>query len=248
LETPYNKAFYDNQSDGSQRSAAVVVPLMLELFKVESVIDVGCGVGTWLQVFAENGVPDYLGVDGNYVDRAALRIPESRFRAADLRQGIDFGRRFDLACSLEVAEHLPPSAADSFVATLVRAAPLVLFSAAIPAQGGTAHINEQWQSYWVQRFAQHSYEAIDCVRPRIYGNSHVEWWYQQNILLFCAPGARPSQLEATSSAYALDRVHPQLLKSMQDRPHSARQAVTAITRSAKVLARLTIERLVQSVT
>jgi hypothetical protein len=99
------------------------------------------------------------------------------------------------------------------------------------------HINEQWQSYWAARFAKHGYEAVDCIRPRIYGHPNVEWWYQQNILLFCAPGFRPSTCPPVCDSFALDRVHPQVLKNLRTGPHSGREALTAIRRGAAVLAR-----------
>lgn len=236
----YDEKFYEDQAEGSQRSAAVVVPLLLDLIKVNSVVDVGCGIGTWLHVFAKSGITDFLGVDGDYVDRGALRIPESKFRAMNLRQEVQFDRRFDLAVSLEVAEHLPASVADGFVAALVRAAPLVLFSAAIPRQGGTDHINEQRQSYWGEKFARHGYEAVDCIRPKVFGNSNVEWWYQQNILLFFAPGTRPSELKSVSTAYELDRIHPALLTRIEARSFLGRKAAVTVMRKIK-------ERVVRSV-
>jgi len=141
-----------------------------------------------------------------------LQIPIDRFRAVDLRFPFDLGRKFDLACSLEVAEHLPQTSAQVYVETLVQAAPIVLFSAAIPGQGGMSHVNEQWQSTWAELFAQHGYEPYDYIRPKIYDNPSVEWWYKQNIVLFCASGFAPSRCGSAATAYELDRVHPQVLR------------------------------------
>ena len=59
-----------------------------------------------------------------------------------------------------------------------------MFSAATPNQGGTEHINEQWQSYWAEIFIEQSYYPFDIIRPFIFGNEQVEWWYQQNIMLY----------------------------------------------------------------
>jgi 2-polyprenyl-3-methyl-5-hydroxy-6-metoxy-1,4-benzoquinol methylase len=120
MRTVYDLDFFEGQAEGSQNSAAIVVPLAMSLMEINSVVDVGCGVGGWLRVFAERGVRDCLGIDGEYVDRSALRIPTTSFKAVDLRTAFDVGERFDLACSLEVAEHLPASAAEGFVASLTR--------------------------------------------------------------------------------------------------------------------------------
>src|SRR5262249_5217435 len=153
-DTPYDAAFYEAQADGSLRSARVVVPLVTRLVEPRSVVDVGCGVGTWLRAFVENGVEDVLGVDGAYVDRNRLCIDPARFQAMDLARPQPLGRTFDLAVCLEVGEHLPTRAAPGLVAMLT-AAPVVLFSAAIPGQGGTNHVNEQWPNFWQRLFSRY---------------------------------------------------------------------------------------------
>jgi len=59
----------------------------------------------------------------------------------------------DLAMSLEVREHLPPSMGHNLVVSLVRSAPLTIFTAATPGQGGSGHVNEQPSEYWIEEFA-----------------------------------------------------------------------------------------------
>ena len=117
-------------------------------------VDFGCAEGVWLSAWRDAGVQDVLGLDGDYVDRRRLLIPQERFHAVDLSQPIDLGRRFDLAQSLEVAEHLPAAAARHFVATITRHSSLALFSAAPPGQGGAHHVNEQPYGYWRDLFAE----------------------------------------------------------------------------------------------
>lgn len=182
--TPYTGRFYDNQSEGSLRSARVVVPIVMEMVRPKSVVDVGCGVGTWLRAFSENGVGKVLGLDGAYVDTSKLLIPKEDFRPTDLSRPFSVSERFDLAVSLEVAEHLPGAAAENFVKTLVTLAPVVMFSAAIPLQGGTNHINEQWPEYWADIFGSFNYRMLDSIRGRIWQDPAVEWCYRQNLFLF----------------------------------------------------------------
>jgi hypothetical protein len=136
----------------------------------------------------ELGVEDTLGVDGAHVVLEALEIPRDRFVVHDLSLPLELERRFDLAISLEVAEHLPPECADAFVRTLVGLAPVVLFSAAVPGQGGTLHLNEQWPSYWAGKFEMQGYRCLDVLRDEFWGNDEVAWWYQQNMLLFVRTG------------------------------------------------------------
>lgn len=184
MQPPYTEDFYKNQREGSRRSAKEIIPLVVELLQPQSVIDVGCGVGTWLSVFTEFGVEDIFGVDNDYVDKKLLEIPEERFLPTDLKRPLRINRQFDLVMSLEVAEHLPGECAGTFVDSLTRLGPVVLFSAAIPFQGGTHHINEQWPEYWAQYFQDGGYAAIDWIRKEIWQNDNVEWWYAQNILMF----------------------------------------------------------------
>ncbi len=184
MRTDYTKDFYDALREGAERSAKEIIPLVLELIQPKSVIDVGCGLGTWLSVFREYGVADVLGVDGDYVDKTRLEIPEQQFLSFDLRNPFETDRQFDLVVSLEVAEHLPSECAETFVNSLTRLGPVILFSAAIPCQGGTNHVNEQWPDYWVKYFKDTGYVVIDPIRRKIWQSKNIEFWYIQNILMF----------------------------------------------------------------
>jgi SAM-dependent methyltransferase len=180
----YTNSYYEAIQGGSRRSAEVVVPLVLGLLPARRIVDVGCGVGNWLAVFREHGAEEILGIDGDHVERSQLQVPAEYFRAFDLSKSFSTDRTFDLAVSLEVAEHLPAESAETFVQSLTRLAPAVLFSAAIPFQGGNRHLNEQWPDEWARLFERHDYLAIDCVRKRVWENASVDWWYAQNTLLY----------------------------------------------------------------
>lgn len=213
----YTPAFFDELADGTSESAQAVVSVVNELLRPESVLDVGCGRGTWLAAWDRAGVPDLLGIDGDYVDRTALQIPLDRFTPADLQQSFSLGRKFDLVQSLEVAEHLDEAYADTFVESLARHGEMILFSAAIPGQGGTHHVNEQWPSYWAEKFARAGYTACDVIRPRIWADPRIRVWYRQNILIFTRGRA------LADAAPRLDLVHPdmwqdpgQILRMMPD--------------------------------
>lgn len=180
----YDDGFFEYLREKSRKSAQEIVPIVCNLVNPQSVVDVGCGTATWLAVFKEQGIKQVFGVDGDYVDRQKLEIESEKFYAFDLKQPLLLEQKFDLAVSLEVAEHLPLDTADTFIDSLTNLSSVVLFSAAIPEQGGVDHINEQWQDYWVDKFANKGYEVIDCIRPEIWQNDNVSYWYAQNILLF----------------------------------------------------------------
>lgn len=180
----YSGGFYDYIDAGSRASARTVARLLLGEVTIESLLDVGAGHGAWAAEWIAAGVPDVVAVDGDYVARDRLAIPPERFRPHDLLQPLNLDRQFDLVQSLEVAEHLPASAADGFVETLVRHGDLILFSAAVKHQGGEHHVNEQPLSYWRAKFAAHGYAPYDCIRPRIAADSKVMPWYRFNTLLY----------------------------------------------------------------
>jgi SAM-dependent methyltransferase len=193
--TLYDDAFFARHTDATLQSARIIVPLVLRRVSPNSVVDVGCALGAWLRVFAEHGVQVIQGLDGNYVDTSKLLIKTANFTPVDLTEVIegDLGPvvekangRYDLAVCLEVGEHLPQSSASDLVRTLTTLAPVVLFSAAVPGQGGIGHINEQWPSYWKSRFEKHGFQRLDPIRRHIWKNQRVHWWYRQNIFLFAA--------------------------------------------------------------
>lgn len=201
MTAQYSPQWYDHHTDDSAQSAAVIVPIVGELMQPASVIDVGCGRGAWLAEFQKHGVGDILGVDGHWVEDVA--IPESKFLHTDLTYSLHLDRQFDLAISLEVGEHLSPEYARVFVHSLAMAAPTVLFSAAIPGQSGVGHVNEQWPDYWIDLFAYEDFIPFDVIRPKIWGNPKVSWWYAQNTLLFCR---RSSLFEVPVRWARLDRM------------------------------------------
>src|SRR5690348_4908376 len=67
----YDAEFFAADRPVVESSARRIVPLVLGMTGCRSVVDVGCGTGIWLRVFAEHGVADVLGLDGNAVDGAA---------------------------------------------------------------------------------------------------------------------------------------------------------------------------------
>lgn len=216
----YDTDFYGYLASFAVRSAERVVLHLTRVLAVSSVVDFGCGQGAWLSVWQKAGAA-VTGVDGAYVEARGLLIDPASFRAADLAEPIDLGRRFDLVQSLEVAEHLPASRARQFVATLTAHAPLVLFSAAPPGQGGEHHVNEQPPEYWRRLFREQGFVAVDYLRPLIRGDAAVEPWYRFNTLLYVAADHLAALPEAMRAQAVPDGV---ALADYRTAPHRLRQA------------------------
>ncbi len=211
----YGKSFYESQGPGSLSSARAILKTLNDTLSPKSVVDVGCGIGTWLKAWFELGVDDVFGIDGDYVSRDQLLIPIDRFMPMDLSAPTKFSRRFDLVESLEVAEHLPHASAEDFVSFLCSLGSVVLFSAAVPGQGGTNHINEQWPEYWVGIFQRQGFVLIDTLRDCIWNNPDIEYWYCQNVVLFVRAECTAileqlKNIASNTEPRCLSRVHPRM--------------------------------------
>jgi SAM-dependent methyltransferase len=244
---PYGEQFHQPLAAGTNASAKAILPLLLDLVRPGSVIDVGCGTGSWLAECKRLGVDDVLGVDLGTVGPELLAIEPAEFVARDLSQPLNVDRRFDLAMCMEVAEHLPASAADGLVEQLTALAPVVAFSAAVPHQGGSGHINEQWPEYWAERFEARDFRVVDCLRPEIWSDPDVEFWYAQNLLVFVdervlAENGRLVDLARATRRQALALVHPRLYlaKAASAPPQVLDRARRVLRRARAGLGRVTV--------
>jgi SAM-dependent methyltransferase len=165
--------------------AKIIVPEIMSMTETRphSVIDVGCGVGAWLKVFKDLGVTEVLGIDGDYIPNKMMMIEKNEFYPQDLKQDISLNKKFDVAISIEVAEHINKKYASNFIKNLTNLSDIIVFSAAIPKQGGTHHVNEQWPTYWIKIFNKLNYEAFDVIRPKILWRTDVYEICKQNIFV-----------------------------------------------------------------
>lgn len=208
----YTTSFYDLIRPGCVASAAVVAPIVYDMVRPDRVIDVGCGEGHWAKAFESAGAAHVHGVDGEYVRTRVV----DRFTPVDLASDFALDTDpFDLAVCLEVAEHLPAQVADRFVGNLCTLAPVVLFSAAAPAQGGVGHVNEAWPAYWANLFDGHGYTVSGALRWQIWNDDRVENWYRQNLLVAVPRGhtGRYPALFDTPLAEPFPVIHPVLWNS-----------------------------------
>src|ERR1700742_319470 len=200
-DTPYDDSFYVQHLPGMSSSAENVLRVVYAFYKPASVIDVGCGRGAWLAACGALGASTLHGFDGPWIKLSEVIDPRIEFHAFDLEGALPRPvQRYDLAMSLEVAEHVSEANADKFIDGLCAASDVVLFGAAITKQGGTHHVNEQWQSYWRDKFANREYECYDVIRPSVWNLNTVEWWYKQNTFLYMRKGCRAIEEAALLAA------------------------------------------------
>lgn len=206
----YDEAFFDLVQRGAARSAVPflthIIETVLDGQTPTSVLDVGCGPGAWLAEWRRQGAGEVVGVDGDYVPREKLAIPADDFRAIDISQPFDLGRRFDLVMSLEVAEHVAEEHADTVIDSICRHGDIVMFSAAIPRQGGVNHVNEQPYDYWRAKFAARGYAVFDCARQPLVNLSEIEPWYRFNTFVYANKDGQSRLSQAALDEAVADRV------------------------------------------
>jgi SAM-dependent methyltransferase len=249
----YDKTFFDSLARVSAAAAQKVMRRIHELHAYRSVVDFGCGSGTWLEaadaaIKAAGAAKDrLLGVDGEHArERVDARRADYVFQ--DLEERIVLDRRFDLAICLEVAEHLTPSRAATFVQDVCAASDVVLFGAAIPMQEGQNHINEQWPAYWARLFVDNGYGCHDVLRDAFWCDPLFEKcpYYAANALLYVRDGHPLSAKLASRKVleeWRLNVVHPALFTEKHYRTVGVRATVATLgSKLLRLVRRLRRER------
>lgn len=194
----------------------IIVPVLMKIFNPTSVVDVGCGIGTFLNVFEKEGVKKILGLDGYWVNKEKLSsyISLSNFRETDLENDFIVNEKFDLAICLEVVEHLSEKSSDTIIKNLTKLSDFIVFSAAIPGQGGQNHINEQWPDYWDKKFSKYDYVLLDPFRSIFWNNQDLARWYKQNLFLAVKKGKESiiNEFDTKLDNSILNLVHPEYYK------------------------------------
>jgi len=215
LGSYYNESFYDYNISRSLRSARIFLHHLFGYIKASSIIDIGCGRGTWLKAAEDLGATELVGLDGLWND-GKLLSSSINFSPVDLEklEQKETSGFYDLAISLEVAEHLREECADKFINYICSTSSLILFAAASKYQGGTNHLNEQFPSYWAQLFEKRGFYPLDLFRPKFWGNSEVEACYRQNTFLYVKKNSSVEELYFTNvpkiDKAFMDCLHPDI--------------------------------------
>lgn len=241
----YDREFYEKHRTSGGNAASAVLEIIGEHLHPVSVVDIGCGPGEWLKEAQQRFSADVLGIDGDW--NAGLADLGLDFQYVDLEQPLVIDRTFDLAICLEVAEHLTAEAGQQLITSLTQLSDVVLFSAAVVGQPGVHHINCQWQSRWMELFEQQDFVVFDVLRPMLWDNPEIAWWYRQNIFLAVRSHSALTSSDQLSSLPIMpvtDMVHPayyeELITWKNDELPQLRRAALQIEQppSARFLARL----------
>ena len=192
----------------NKKAASFILPEIIKLTNPKSVIDIGCGTGSFLSVLLDLGINDVLGVEGEWLNKNKLFINKEIVVTKDLEKPFFLERKFDLVISLEVAEHIGKEYSEIFVKNLTDLGDVILFSAALPGQGGQNHLNEQWPEFWQNIFKAKGYSFYDSIRLNFWNIKEVDFWYKQNMFLIVKDGSIDFGLQKTEKLNNL--IHPEL--------------------------------------
>jgi hypothetical protein len=197
----------------TRKSANKIVDFVLGLYEPRSVVDVGASGGLFIKEFLDRGIEDVMGIDGPWIPDELVCIPKNKFVRRDFNSPLGLDRKFDMAICLEVLEHLNKDPAISILNEIAGISDVILFSAAIPGQGGTHHVNEQWPSFWAEKLEMLGFKVID-IRPYLWNDNNILPWYRQNIILYAREPFYEqikTRLERYTLKEPINLIHPEML-------------------------------------
>lgn len=213
-----------NRGVSNLTSAEQIVPYLLQYVNPKNVIDFGCAVGVWLLQFKKRGIKVH-GIDGEWVRKYKKYISEDDIQYFDFESDnkLLFEEKYDLALCLEMAEHISSKKADKLIDTLTQSSDVIYFSAATPNSGGQHHVNEQWQSFWKKKFMRRGFVLIDCIRPHVWHNKQVCYFYAQESFIYVKEDKLEKypllkKIYEEQHNCIIDIVHPELFSNQIAKP------------------------------
>ncbi|MDD5193712.1 MAG: class I SAM-dependent methyltransferase, partial [Candidatus Nanoarchaeia archaeon] len=186
IEAVYSQDFFQENIDVSVEGARKCVNIIYEELKPKKVIDFGCGPGIFIKEFEKKGV-EVLGVDGSPAAKEKAVIDKDKIMIKDLREDVTIKGRFDLTICFEVAEHIDNRFSETLVKNVTKNSDKILFTAAKKGQGGTDHINEQDNEFWIELFNKQGFKFEEDITKRLKQKmieEKVLWWIPENLMYF----------------------------------------------------------------
>ena len=197
-------------SDEKEQAAALADVLRL-LYKPAVVADVGCNSGLYLEGFRDAGC-QVMGFDCDDEALALAAVPVTKIDITSFKP-IDF--RADMALCLEVLEHIPAEKEDAALLNLCTVSDTIIFSAAVPGQGGDGHINCQPKQHWIDKFEELGFRAAEAeaeyILAQLNGYPGIMGWLRNNLIVFHRQHV-PSKFKKRLRLHVVSLPHTQTTK------------------------------------
>jgi hypothetical protein len=186
LDKAYPPKFFTKREHWKKKVYKIMAEDIDKMFNPNSVIDIGCGSGFIMKYI---NADKKQGIEGTANVYKVLRVDKNMVDIRDLRNIIhqDYPL-YDIAVSIEVAEHIEPQFANTFVENLCNLSHTIILTAAPPNQGGNHHVNCQPKEYWKEKFKKFNFQyskQTDSLRNK--WKSHIPQKYAylyNNLMVF----------------------------------------------------------------
>jgi len=183
----YDEGFYESLKIQRIRDVIAISRSIILDLQPATAVDIGCGAGELLEALRNAGV-EVFGLENSKAGlsncyRRKLNVVKFNLEKDKLAEITTF----DIAVSMEVAEHLPKKVAERYVDLLTQLSSVIIFSAAPPGQGGSGHINEQSPSYWISKFARRGFVQMLELTQKWRDDwecGGVDIYYHRNLMIF----------------------------------------------------------------
>ena len=161
--TLYNDEFFLWHLTYAREYSIKTMDWYIDAFKPSSVVDFGCGIGSYLESCYNKNIPNYKGYDigGEYAKKYTPSFLHNHIEYVDCTKPIQTPQRYDCVITFETIEHIEPSGTDTFIRNLVSATEInqgkILFTGATPDQDGCGHINSREKEEWIKEFEKHNF-------------------------------------------------------------------------------------------
>jgi 2-polyprenyl-3-methyl-5-hydroxy-6-metoxy-1,4-benzoquinol methylase len=158
----YNDRYYKWHYDNTRNYIIKTMDWYMDTYKPNSVIDYGCGIGSYLESAMNKGVEKIKGFDigGEYVKKYTNKNVIPFIEYLDCTKPL-ITDKYDCTISLETGEHIETELSESFVKNITDSTSdkgIILYSAAQPNQNGTGHINCQTKEFWIKIFEKNNFQ------------------------------------------------------------------------------------------
>lgn len=200
----YSEKYYRKHKEIDEKWATPLARLFIRTLGIRSMLDLGCGVGSYLRGALEENLSNVVGVEMNAdLARPFMGAVVSTVAIqGDITKPLDLHGQFDCVLSVETGEHLQPEGTAGFIDNLKSCSSrLIVLTAAPPGQRGTQHINLRPRSEWIAMITedrQFAYQSavVEQTIKTIYSspffiNGDPPPYITRNLMIFSRVKGKP---------------------------------------------------------